>query len=251
MSFFALKIEYRLSEILEKFCVVIQEVQEALVTPSEDPSTPSSKIPAHDSLNSSSWNLRRAISLPFHLLLKGSIIAISTIYRRLREMSVFANEPSITDQTNLPAFYALSDSAEARSGLPEMNIVTAAAVLGIVFGAIHCIGWSFIFPSKLEQKLWRICSMLITTIPAIALFVHPFGFVINYLESTFGVQDDSKMYDIMALLLGVPILLLLVPLPPVYFIARLTLLTEAVVALRDIPPEAYAQVVWASFLPHI
>jgi hypothetical protein len=34
-----------------------------------------------------------------------------------------------------------------------------------VFGGIHCIAWSFDFPSHNEQLLWRISSITITGIP--------------------------------------------------------------------------------------
>ena len=33
------------------------------------------------------------------------------------------------------------------------------------FGGIHCIAWSFAFPSSTEQLLWRISSIAITGIP--------------------------------------------------------------------------------------
>ena len=41
------------------------------------------------------------------------------------------------------------------------------AALGItaLFSAIHCIGWSFAFPSHTEQWLWRISSVAITCLP--------------------------------------------------------------------------------------
>ncbi|KAF4609596.1 hypothetical protein D9613_012277 [Agrocybe pediades] len=185
------------------------------------------------------------------LLFRGPVLLISSIYRRLREMSIYAEEPCITTETHLPAFYAIPDISEAQSGWPEANMVAAAAAFGVLFGGIHCIGWSFIFPSLSEQKLWRVCSALITAIPVVVLLMHPLMVVLDYMQETLGVEEDSKIYEAVVLVFGVPVLLLLLPLPPAYVIARLALLVEATISLRDIPPEAYMQVDWTSFLPHV
>ena len=39
--------------------------------------------------------------------------------------------------------------------------------------------------------------------------------------------------------------------PSFYIIARIYLLTEALIALRNLHPGAFVQVQWTSFLPHI
>jgi hypothetical protein len=40
-------------------------------------------------------------------------------------------------------------------------------VITIAFGSIHCIGWSFTFPSSIEQTLWRVASHSITGVPIV------------------------------------------------------------------------------------
>jgi hypothetical protein len=41
------------------------------------------------------------------------------------------------------------------------------ALFGVIFGGLHCVGWSFEFPTHTEQTLWRSTSLAITAIPLI------------------------------------------------------------------------------------
>ncbi|KAH9961084.1 hypothetical protein BC827DRAFT_1376455 [Russula dissimulans] len=50
------------------------------------------------------------------------------------------------------------------------------------FGGIHCIGWSFTFPSTTERTLWRITSISITGIPAVAILSCALGILFDLLE---------------------------------------------------------------------
>jgi hypothetical protein len=111
-----------------------------------------------------------------------------------------------------------------------------ASIIAVVFGAIHCAGWAFIFPSEKELALWRISSTITTGVPFLmALF------------ALFVILSGSRMlkYDLSAFLF------------PLYFGtafyvgARLLLLTEAFISLRNLPLSAYQAVEWATFLPHI
>ncbi|KAF8902283.1 hypothetical protein CPB84DRAFT_1678992, partial [Gymnopilus junonius] len=51
-----------------------------------------------------------------------------------------------------------------------------ASLVGAAFNAIHCAGWSFIFPSNIESVLWRVCSIIITAYPIyiVDVFTHHF-----------------------------------------------------------------------------
>lgn len=50
-----------------------------------------------------------------------------------------------------------------------VNIVVA--MTDIIFGAIHCAGWSFEFSSQIALLVWRISSLTITVIPFIFLIL--------------------------------------------------------------------------------
>ena len=47
----------------------------------------------------------------------------------------------------------------------DVSSVSGMILVTMVFGGIHCVAWSFAFPSSTEQLLWRISSIAITGIP--------------------------------------------------------------------------------------
>ena len=102
------------------------------------------------------------------------------------------------------------------------------ALVTMAFGGIHCIAWSFAFPSQPEQLLWRISSMVITGFPLALVGV---GFVGQWLHEVF-----------------ITLLVLLVVLYPV---SRIVLLVLSLSTLRSLPPSAYQTVQWTTFLPHV
>jgi hypothetical protein len=147
------------------------------------------------------------------------------------------------DAKKVPTFYS------GRLTAKEEDMVQLVLVLSsAIFGAIHCIAWSFQFPTHGEQMLWRISSITITCAPSI-LWVSYRG-----LRSDL-VQWKSVRPNWLRLILrysskGV-LEILHSTLPIVYFAARLVLLVEAFVALRTLPGGAYRTVHWTTFIPHI
>jgi len=60
---------------------------------------------------------------------------------------------------------------EYRSHIWPLAMVIAG--IASAFGGIHCIGWTFTFPSTTERTLCRVASTSITSVP-IALFLPVF-----------------------------------------------------------------------------
>ncbi|KAI9511203.1 hypothetical protein F5148DRAFT_1373939 [Russula earlei] len=104
------------------------------------------------------------------------------------------------------------------------------AAIASAFGGIHCIAWSFTFPSTTEQRLWYHASVVIITVPVVVLFM----FVI-------GISDPSNT----------TIVFILLCLSFLYLLGRLALLILPVLSLRSLPPAAYHVVHWASLIPHL
>ncbi|KAI9462143.1 hypothetical protein F5148DRAFT_233795 [Russula earlei] len=102
------------------------------------------------------------------------------------------------------------------------------AAIALAFGGIHCVGWSFAFPSNTEQILWRVASVSIIVVPPLFMFL-----MFVYVRLEF----DSGYYGI--LITGV------------YMLSRLALLVLPFLCLRSLPPAAYHDVHWASFIPHV
>lgn len=124
------------------------------------------------------------------------------------------------------------------------RILGVVASIGILFGCIHCAGWNFIFPTPTEASIWQAASLVVTVVPF--LMIIPVACQSVYFETeTFCIErffDDVKDVSVnFGIYLGLPI----------YILARLVLLTEAMMALRNLSPGALLEVQWTSFLPHI
>jgi hypothetical protein len=122
------------------------------------------------------------------------------------------------------------------SGGASWSILIAGAVIATIFGGIHCVAWSFQFPSHPEQLLWRIASLSITCSPMVLVFA---GLVVDL---------DTLLPDWLQF---VPVPIGLVVSPVLYVLSRVALLVIAFMSLRSLPPGAYETVHWTTFIPHV
>jgi len=108
----------------------------------------------------------------------------------------------------------------------------------VAFGAIHCIGFSFKFPSYIERTLWRVASLTITGVPIMILILFGFANILSMLRfpSRFIETCTVNSLDLLLFL---------------YMLCRLVLLVLPFLCLRSPPPAAFHVVHWASFIPHI
>ena len=124
---------------------------------------------------------------------------------------------------SVPTFYAPFTSGENRARLIGLGI-------GILFGGIHCIAWSFSFQSVAEQCIWRISAVNVTVLPIIIaasiIFITNMRFmgIIRYT---------------------------LFPCTVLYWFSRAALLILPVIALRSLPPASLVDFKWSAFIPHI
>jgi hypothetical protein len=122
---------------------------------------------------------------------------------------------------------------EDNLGTGPTNItVIAGVVSGMIFGAIHCLGWNYLFQAHKEQILWRVASVGIACSPpmlVIVPFIQSFGFA---------VLDRFASW-------------LLVVITCDYIFSRLTIFVLMFLSLRSLPPGAYDTVAWTKFIPHV
>jgi len=120
----------------------------------------------------------------------------------------------------------------------ENSLIFLVVTITVVFGAIHCIGWSFDFPSSIERTLWRVASLSITGVPILIFPLGLLGAAIDefILKHRF---NDSCMYTTLISLIFT------------YILSRLALLVLPFLCLRSLPPAAFHVVHWVSFIPHI
>jgi hypothetical protein len=114
--------------------------------------------------------------------------------------------------------------------------------IGMIVGGLHCAAWNFSFPSPIEQKLWRICSLIATA----SLLSQGLMLLIFYgcheLLEKIGVKTDFMEEFGAILLLVLPMI--------VHVFARITLLVLVFVCLRSAPVELYYNVRWSALIPH-
>lgn len=112
---------------------------------------------------------------------------------------------------------------------------TIIALLGILFGGVHCSAWWFHFPTRQEEILWRVCAVFCTVCPVIFL-VFP---------SASASSGMSLAINILAM--GWTMITVL----PVYVVCRIILLVLTFTCLRDEPAGIFDATAWTKFLPHI
>ena len=110
-----------------------------------------------------------------------------------------------------------------------------AGASGVTFGAIHCIAWSYSFPSRAEQILWRICCIAIMGVPVLLAVI--FGFTMLFWRRMRPFRPVIR-YAVMSTRY-------------VYIVARVAMLVEVLISLRSIRPGVSETVSWTTFIPHI
>ena len=161
------------------------------------------------------------------------IFVIPGLFLAFRWVSIAWADDFNTGDMKVPTFYS------TRQDGSEHAFIFFMSVVGVVFGGIHCAGWSFNFPSSDEAMLWRVCSVILTGI----VFLLPmFVSLINFLVENLHSPDERSGFF---LVVFCTIVLL------AYVVSRLLLLVEAFISLRHLTPGMLALVKWTSFIPHI
>ncbi|KAN0083868.1 hypothetical protein V8E54_002956 [Elaphomyces granulatus] len=108
-----------------------------------------------------------------------------------------------------------------------------AAICGSISGGLHCLAWSYPFPTLAEQQIWRACAFFITVCPVLFLLaVHP------------------RFYRKVEL--GYPVVLIIAVLTNItYSAARLYIVLESLRAVLFLPPEAFIATSWSTQIPHV
>jgi hypothetical protein len=111
-------------------------------------------------------------------------------------------------------------------------IISFPICVAVVFGGIHCMAWSFQFPSQQEQLTWRISAAFVSGEPIF-----------------YGLLIIIDNYQVPLLTICVKALFILATV--MYFVARIVLLVLPCITLRALRPSALIEIQWSSLLPHI
>jgi len=139
---------------------------------------------------------------------------------------------------HVPSFYAPTTNSDRWSRMAVF------ALFGVIFGGLHCIGWSFQYPIHSEQTLWQATSLAITVIP---LIVAPIDLILATRLRIHEIKS-CKIFERTALL---ALDLIMTILLFIYVPARLCLIALALALLRNQPPTAFVAVDWTKSFPHL
>ena len=157
-----------------------------------------------------------------------------------RFLAAFADMPDCTalgDNTlRVPTFYSPYNHDDPRQVMPT----APAACVATIFGAIHCIAWSFHFATSQERSVWRISAVLVSGLPIpTVLYSFPLrGFVAEQNKTTW-----QKLY-----VYSHPVLIWVVIIP-LYLIARIALLVLSLMALRALHPAHTSSLIGSASSP--
>ncbi|KAG2035036.1 hypothetical protein BDR03DRAFT_923490 [Suillus americanus] len=115
----------------------------------------------------------------------------------------------------------------------KVVLTCTVKLLETIFGVMHCMAWSFHFPTHQEQVLWRICAVGLTCGPFLFVVVL---FILNALEISLASFIQVFVLCIM-----------------LYIAARATFLVLMFTTLRDLPhgSDVFDVVRWTSLVPHL
>ncbi|TFK70477.1 hypothetical protein BDN72DRAFT_535845 [Pluteus cervinus] len=145
---------------------------------------------------------------------------------------------------HVPMFYS--------QGLTErylLRIRLMSCGIGIIFAGVHFIAWNSNFRTHVELLLWRSSSLVVLVIP---FLVGLFGILLG--DWNFNPKDDEDFWKWGAVATTIlkPIRLVLYVLGPIlYILARVSLIVQALVSLRDLQPDVFQNVAWTSYIPHL
>ncbi|TDL24095.1 hypothetical protein BD410DRAFT_720260 [Rickenella mellea] len=146
-----------------------------------------------------------------------------------------------TGAKKVPSFYS------GGSGNDIWTATMASAAIAVIFGALHCIAWSFQFPSRSQEMLWRSSSLAITCRPVVLFSVFIIADYLGHYS-----EDHHGGVGIVAgfLAMGLRYMIAFI-LPIIYIAARVILLVQAFLLLHVLPPGAFQTVQWTTFIPHV
>jgi len=149
----------------------------------------------------------------------------------------------------MPTFYAPTQPNPMVGTLSMMTI----SIAGVLFGALHFIGWNISTPTKIERDVWRFFTVAITltffaTLLNTLVLVYKLSRQTGYTQSS--VSNPAKIpfpIRVLEVLFGA----LQLSTVPFYIVGRVCLFGLAFATLRNLPMDARKEIVWTSYIPHI
>ncbi|TFK70474.1 hypothetical protein BDN72DRAFT_818680 [Pluteus cervinus] len=134
-----------------------------------------------------------------------------------------------------------------------LRIRLMSCLIGMIFAGIHFIAWDSHFPTHVELLFWRSASLVVLVVP---FLVGLLGIVLRDYEFDPGENErpeyERKRYGPVFTAILRPIRWVLYILGPIlYILARVSLIVQALISLRDLQPTVFQNIAWTSYIPHL
>jgi hypothetical protein len=191
------------------------------------------QIQKHGTVLGLAFTFLRLVSIGLALALQTLLYPLSFLLHDLKDL--YASD--ILDDSmplRVPKFY--SPKFRDYGPYPHKPTFSIAFCTALIFGAIHCIAWSFPFPSLQERLAWRISAASVVGSPILITVFTLLGIILEHCFQGWG---------------GIMIAIAVCVFPALYLFAKIVLLVLACIALRALPPTALVEMQWAASFPHI
>ncbi|TFK59898.1 hypothetical protein BDN72DRAFT_850992 [Pluteus cervinus] len=143
-----------------------------------------------------------------------------------------------SDTLHVPTFYASKHPDENRD-----LVLYLASIIGMIFGAVHLLSWNSHFHTHTEAMLWRISSVILVVEPFLVAFLWVMLNIAN---------PEPKWVKTVFNFVGFSCAVFSSGIGPVFYVgARSCLLALAFLTLRNLPPEAFHNITWTTYIPHL
>ncbi|KEY74438.1 hypothetical protein S7711_04476 [Stachybotrys chartarum IBT 7711] len=142
----------------------------------------------------------------------------------------------------------IPDDAIMPAGLP-LKMIGVLLIPSISHSLIHLLGWNLRFPTQAEQNIWRsaVCTLAGTSFLSVGIVrvLARLGYQGRYSLTWVWVTGpkSTKGFAIWDVLLSLCTLILVV--------ARLLVIVEVCISLRELPAKVYVNVSWTNLIPHV
>lgn len=117
----------------------------------------------------------------------------------------------------------------------------------MTFGGIHAAAWNEYFPSDVESWMWRCSALYIIWSGLVWLLIN----LVAQMSKPFDDYWNRTRLPHAPFAKSMPLIIVCLFCGSLYTFARMYLVIEAFISIRQLPVEAYSTPDWTQFIPHL
>ncbi|KAJ7838787.1 hypothetical protein B0H14DRAFT_3699765 [Mycena olivaceomarginata] len=156
--------------------------------------------------------------------------------------------------TSVPLFWSTHGFyCKGGSGKGDIHFVSMFTFVqflaGTIFGLIHCGAWNAHFPSADEMLIWRCCALVVCATPFSLTFFFLFWVLSGKKVDAYSVREPLE-FTRLGSTFGVVANTCTNITIGAYIVARLLLIALSFTTLCALPPGAFVDVNWSTYIPN-